>query len=431
MKKGEKKQSRMWVLLAVGIIVLGCIAVLSFTGLPFEQAAAHFLTGSSSSPQHTAANASTTHAISTPSVAESTNGVNGGSPSPSPALTQAPSSTPTATPSPQKMVAYHGPVEHIFFHPLIAYPELAFDGDSMTKGYDDWFVTIPEFNKIIDSLYRNNYILIPIDSIYETKTIDGKMTATRKDLTLPEGKKPLILSIDDNNYYDYMRKNGNINKLVLDENGEVAGYAIDPKGAEVTARDNDIIPILDDFVKAHPDFSFQGAKGVIALTGYEGILGYRTNETGAADYAETKAAALKVVSRLKETGWTFASHGWGHKDAGKISEKVLFADTDRWLKEVGSLLGPTPVYIYPYGASVPEGSPKMKGLQDRGFAVFCSVGPAPYLKASSGVVMMDRRHIDGLSLNDDVKRLAPLFDATVVIDPIRPSVKAKLATANK
>ena len=33
-----------------------------------------------------------------------------------------------------KLVDYEGPVEHIFFHPLIAYPKLAFDGDAMAQG---------------------------------------------------------------------------------------------------------------------------------------------------------------------------------------------------------------------------------------------------------------------------------------------------------
>ncbi|MCK9912065.1 hypothetical protein MXD81_23115, partial [Microbacteriaceae bacterium K1510] len=33
----------------------------------------------------------------------------------------------------QQLVQYKGPVEHIFFHPLIAYPELAFDHDKISK----------------------------------------------------------------------------------------------------------------------------------------------------------------------------------------------------------------------------------------------------------------------------------------------------------
>ena len=41
-------------------------------------------------------------------------------------------------------VEYNGVVEHLFFHPVIAYPEQAFDGDHMSDGYDDWMVTVGE-----------------------------------------------------------------------------------------------------------------------------------------------------------------------------------------------------------------------------------------------------------------------------------------------
>ena len=38
-----------------------------------------------------------------------------------------------------------------------------------------------------------------------------------------------------------------------------------------------MIPLIDTFVEEHPDFSYHGAKGIIALTGYNGVLGYRTD----------------------------------------------------------------------------------------------------------------------------------------------------------
>ena len=49
-------------------------------------------------------------------------------------------------------VEYTGVVEHLFFHPVIAYPEQAFDGDHMSNGYDDWMVTVDEYNKILQSV---------------------------------------------------------------------------------------------------------------------------------------------------------------------------------------------------------------------------------------------------------------------------------------
>ena len=50
-------------------------------------------------------------------------------------------------------VAYDGVVEHLFFHPVVAYPELAFDGDSKANGIDDYMVTADEYKKILQSVY--------------------------------------------------------------------------------------------------------------------------------------------------------------------------------------------------------------------------------------------------------------------------------------
>lgn len=65
-----------------------------------------------------------------------------------------------------------------------------------------------------------------------------------------------------------MLANGNVYKLVLDENGDIATYSVAPDGKEIISRDNEIVPMLDKFVEEHNDFSFNGAKGIIASTGY-------------------------------------------------------------------------------------------------------------------------------------------------------------------
>ncbi|MBD0379598.1 polysaccharide deacetylase family protein [Paenibacillus sp. WST5] len=335
-------------------------------------------------------------------------------------LTPSPVPTPQpSAPGVEQLVPYNGPVEHIFFHPLIVYPELAFDGDSMSKGYHDWFVTIKEFRGILDSLYSKNYMLIDIHTLYEASTEDNHTVVKPKELRLPPGKKPVVLSIDDLNYYTYMKENGNAYRLVLDDDGEVATYSVTPDGKELVSRDNEIIPILDDFIEKHPDFSFQRAKGVIALTGYEGVLGYRTDQLYSADYAREKEKAMAVIERLKATGWSFASHGYGHLDAAKVSLDRFKKDTERWKKEVESLTGPTSVYIYPYGSSLPAKDAKYQFLLQSGFQMICAVGPAPYLQFTGNSVMMDRRHIDGIGLHDQRIRLLPLFDSKDIWDDVR------------
>ena len=49
-------------------------------------------------------------------------------------------------------------------------------------------------------------------------------------------------------------------------------------------------PLLQDFIDEHPDFSYKGAKAVIAFTGYNGILGYRTAASYNTDEYKAKAS---------------------------------------------------------------------------------------------------------------------------------------------
>jgi len=320
----------------------------------------------------------------------------------------------------KNLVPYHGPVQHIFFHPLIAFPELTFDGDLQARGFNEWFVTVPEFKKIIESLYAKGFILIDLADLYEIKVSNGQETILPKPLLLPKGKRPLVMSIDDLNYYRYMIQNGTVHKLILDQEGKIATYSKTSEGEELVAYDNEIVPLLDSFVDAHPDFSFRGAKGVIALTGYEGILGYRTDELESPAFAKEKEEALKVVQALKDNGWSFASHGYGHLNTRDDTLARIVRDTERWQKEVESLIGHTDIYIYPFGASVKPEDPKFKALQQAGFKVFCSVGPNPYLKYFDQYILMDRRHIDGIALYLQADSMRDLFESEQIIDPLRP-----------
>lgn len=316
----------------------------------------------------------------------------------------------------EQMVIYRGPIQHIFFHPLIAYPELAFDQDAMSKGFNDWFVTIREFNLIIESLYKNNYILVNINDILEKRTVNGATVLALRELRLPPGKKPLILSIDDLNYYPYMIQNGTVFKLVLDKQGNIATYSVNPAQKEIIAYDNEIIPILDEFVRKHPDFSYKGAKGIIALTGYQGVLGYRTNDSNSPAYADEEKQARAVIQRLKATGWSFASHGYGHLDTPKISLERLAVDTLKWKAEVEPLVGPSEVYIYPFGSRVSPEDARFRYLQQAGFKVFCAVGSGPYIHFGPEYLLMDRRHIDGISLCTQADLLRDLFNSESIVD---------------
>ena len=237
-----------------------------------------------------------------------------------------------------------------------------------------------------------------------------------------------------------MLANGFTYKLVIGEDGKIASWGKDPQGNEVTSRDLDAIPILDKFVEEHLDFSPFGAKGCLSLTGYQGILGYRTQTDQDVEWtAEREAnrqkeieAVKPIIAELKRTGWTFGSHTWGHINLSSSSLERVQADTKRWMDEVGSLIGPTPILYYPHGAR-PDGDdvqstgPIFKYLQEQGFRVFASVGISSYSKINTDIcaVICDRLHPDGTTLRGSDKVIgwySQFYDARDIIDlDVRPN----------
>ena len=335
-------------------------------------------------------------------------------------------------------VAYDGVVEHLFFHPVVAYPELAFDGDSKSDGIDDWMVTAGEYLKILESVYEKGYVLVDIADCWSEQTDEsGQTRMVKNTLYLPEGKKPLILSYDDVNYYEYMLANGFTYKLIIGEDGKLWSWGKDPQGKEVVSRDLDAVTILDKFVEENPDFSPFGAKGCLSLTGYEGILGYRTQTDSKSWTAEQEAnrqkeieAVKPIVAELKRTGWTFGSHTWGHISLNTRTFDAVTADMQKWFAEVGSLVGETSVLFYPFGGrldgdDVQQSGPAFRWMQEHGFRIFCSVGIDSWSKCKSDIsaVICDRLHPDGTTLRSAKarERYMKFYDAKDIIDlSVRP-----------
>ena len=315
----------------------------------------------------------------------------------------------------QNTYLFEGTVEHIFFHPLIAYPELAFDGDYSEAGLDSYMATVPEFKAILAQLYERGYILIDPHLMY---TVNEDGTVAKNDLYLPEGKKPVILSMDDYNFMQYMRENGMVHGLALDENGNVVTFTDDKDGNRTYSDDNEIVPITDKFVYENPDFSYGGFKGAIGLNGYEGTLGYPTDQLDSPTYEADFAAAKAVADRLKETGWIFACHSYGHNHYAKKSLAFMKNDVDKWIDEVGSIVGETDLYFYPYGEIIDQDDAKFLYMKERGYKFFFGASQVPYLKYYDDNILQTRRNIDGIGLRG--WRLAEMLDTAAIIDSVRP-----------
>jgi hypothetical protein len=323
------------------------------------------------------------------------------------------------------MVPYEGRLLNIFFHALIARPEIAFKGN-MKEHFMEWFVTAEEYKKILDELYLRDYVLVNINELYTVTYTDKIKTVEIKKYMVPEGKKPIILSIDDLSYYDYYRKNGIVHKLVLDQNGNIAAWTNTPSGGELS-YDLDIITITEDFIKQHPDFSIRGAKGIIALTGFEGVLGYRTQseKSKTPGYQKEVEDAKIIVNKLKELGWCFASHSYRHLNMPKVSMSSFTNDNKLWDNEVKPILGETDLYVYPYGAALEKIEEKHRILRDMNFNLFFGVGSGYVCRNGprSEYIYLSRANIDGRYFRQFRNSADKLFDIDKVADKQNRGIK--------
>lgn len=320
-------------------------------------------------------------------------------------------------------------ISHIFFHSLWVDPAQA-AGSSSRQGYLDYMVTLDEFNKMLEQIYENDWVLV---SPYDISTFDDNGVMTYNDILLPEGKKPLVLSIDDVSYYEYMEGDGFPTKLFINAEGKVVNSYTDASGKTVEGA-YDMMPVVDEFLLEHPDFSYRGAKGIIGLTGYNGILGYRTSPSEYPDsptLKEDQATATEVANAMKEDGWLFASHSWGHISMTKSSMDRIDADSKLWDEEVRPLIGDTDLFIYAFGADIAGvekysmDNPKFKKLKDYGFDYYFPIdASAPHwMQLTDDSLRQARINVDGLRMGFDKtgknQALAPFFNIDSVIDPVR------------
>lgn len=342
---------------------------------------------------------------------------------------------------------------HVFFHSLVADNKKAFDGDDREHGYDMYMTTISEFNKMMESMYKRGYVLVTPHQIAAMEDNGaGKKIMTDKKILLPKGKKAFILSIDDVSYYQYMNGDGFASRLVIDANGKPTNEMLMDDGS-ISTGDYDVPPLLERFIEKHPDFSYKNAKGVIALTGYDGVLGYRTSASQHRDnnkfvsehpgynYEKECEDAKKVVEGMKACGWLFASHSYSHNNIGQqstgdkkpLSYKAFKHDTDMWEKEVRPIVGDTDIIIFPQGTHLnEEGRPDWKPykknnthykyLKKQGFNYYFGVGGyQPWVQLKKDYFRQDRINFDGVEMRNAPKLLKQFFDPQKVYDNDRPT----------
>lgn len=329
-----------------------------------------------------------------------------------------------ATSHTTEVTTYRGTVEVLSVRQLIADPSR---GASSTGLY----LSGNEFQRMLEQLYANNFVLVDAQTMAD---LSEDTFITEVDLTVPVGKKPLILVLEDFDYNASTTFNyGLCTSLVVNEQGQVCGQYIAPDGTAVSGRSLEAIGILDAFIEEHPDFSFDGAKGVISISGYESVFGYVISE----DEADDRSAALESIGRpnitfseseinsnrqivmdimsvLRDTGWNFASATYGHINAFEADMDTIVSDTEKWMQQIGSLMDECHIIVYPGGNYIYGTDPRAEYLKSNGFRIFFGMGYNPYHIYGNNYLYYDRTLISEYNLShNDYSRL---FDVTLILD---------------
>jgi len=223
---------------------------------------------------------------------------------------------------------------------------------------------------------------------------------------------------------------GFASKLIWD-GANFTNEMVDATGNTVTGA-YDLIPILENFIKEHPDFSFRGARATIALTGYNGLFGYRTQAGQQDESAKQQAVedASAVAQALQKRGYKLACYSYSNDyQYGKDGISIIKNDLNKWDNEVSPILGDLDTFVYPLNNDISADKGAYSGerfdiLREKGFRYYlgiCEDG-TPWAFVDANYIRQGRIMVSGSNLAHHANWFAGMFEASTVLDTTRGNV---------
>ena len=186
--------------------------------------------------------------------------------------------------------------------------------------------------------------------------------------------------------------------------------------------DYDLVPILETFIKEHPDFSYQGARAILAVTGDEGIFGYRTNTSyigtvSQSFYDEQVAGAKVIVQALRDKGYTLACHTYDNSDYAQKNAALITEDLNKWKTEVTPIIGQIDTFVFARSSNITDYSgAAFDVMYSAGFRYFVSSADTPSTQVSTGYVRQNRLMVTGNALQWKQNMFTNYFNCNTIID---------------
>ncbi len=333
------------------------------------------------------------------------------------------------------MIEYKDPstIPNLSFHVLIHDMSRALQSEQYGGNYNKNFVTTSEFTKILEHLYNNGYVLVDFESFVGSKTdINGNEQFEAVPIYLPADKKPVMITETMVNYFAYMidpdgdgiadaKGSGFASKLVLDDNGDIKAEYVDANG-QTNVGNYDLVPILEDFIASHPGFAYRGARAILAVTGHEGVFGYRINSAVVAskgnDYWEKEVAGAKeITNALREKGYTIACYTYKNDAYSSLSVAQIQADLQSWATQITSVIGNVDTFVFAKTSNISDYSGSaFQVMYQSGFRYFISNGDSPMTQVNSTYVRQNRLMVTGETMQHYSSRFTGLFDSAAILE---------------
>lgn len=324
-------------------------------------------------------------------------------------------------------------IPNLSFHVLMADPARAFKDADLGGSYNRNFVSTSEFSKILDHLYANGYVLVDFESITGCNTnATGTEQFFPKSIYLPADKKPIMLTETMVNYFAYMidgngdgqadaQGDGFASKLVVSGDTIKAEY-VDANG-QTLVGDYDFVPILETFIAEHPDFSYQGARATLAVCGYEGVFGYRTNTSYIAskgnDYYNNEVSnATNVANKLRSMGYTIACYSYGNENYSGWTANQISADMQQWTQQITPVLGKVDTIVYARASDIQDYTGNaFNVLYTSGFRYFVGYSAQqPWAEINTNYVRQKRLMVTGNSMAWYSNQFNGMFDCAAILE---------------
>lgn len=319
-------------------------------------------------------------------------------------------------------------VPNLSFHTLIADLKSALAdktyGQSGNNRYNRNFITTTEFSVILQQLYENDYVLVDLSDLYTYE--ESSKEYVEKEILLPADKKPILLTQTHCNYYNYMAESHAFaSKLCYGKDGFY--NEMSASSGSTVIGNYDFVPILENFIQKNPGFSYQGARAVLAFSGYDGIFGYRiTSEDLTSDaLAKEQDDAKALAKALRDAGYTLACYTYNNISYSTHSAQEIQKDIQLWQKNIASIIGQTDILVFAQEADIGtnyKNNEKFDVLYENGYRFF--LGSAPFLSCETGsqYVRHSRLIVSGTTLYHNAKWFKDILDTSELLNSTRGTI---------